>query len=330
MPEWEYIDLVLPLAEKLLIERIRRRARAGKKVVHGIGDDCAVIRIPSGDEVLVTTDFSLEGVHFRREWHPPESVGHRCLTRGLSDIAAMGGEPIAAFLSLSVPQDMPQKWVDSFLDGVLRLARKFRVTLAGGDIAQSPSGVLADIVVLGSVPAGRAILRSGARPGDSIYVTGNLGESAAVINRLLAGKKLSGGKADYPAHFFPTPRIGVGRVLRERRITSAMIDISDGLSTDLDHICTESDVGATLKARALPLARMGRAGSRVDLDSALHGGEAYELLFTAARKSRVPSSIAGVRITKIGEIVRQRGMRLERPDGAVRRVVPKGWQHFSE
>ena len=328
--EWEYIDLVLPVAEKLLIDRIRRRARAGAHVLHGIGDDCAVIRIPRDHEALVTTDFSLEGIHFRREWHPPDSVGHRCLTRGLSDIAAMGGEAIAAFLSLATPRDLPQKWVDSFLDGILRLAKKFRVTLAGGDIAESPSGVLADIVVLGSVRRGRAILRSGARPGDSVYVTGQLGESAAVIQRLLSGNSLRGRIAEYSAHFFPTPRIAVGRVLQQKKIASAMIDISDGLSTDLDHICKESGVGAVLDANALPLASLGKTSRRVDFDSALNGGEAYELLFTAPERKPVPSSIAGVAIAKIGDIVRHGGMRLEGIDGRMERLVPKGWQHFSE
>lgn len=326
----EYIDVILPIAEKLLIDRIRRRTGPGARVLHGIGDDCAVLPVPTGHEVLVTTDFSLEGVHFRREWHPPDSVGHRCLTRGLSDIAAMGGRPIAAFLSLATPQDLPQIWIDSFLTGLLSLAKKIAVTLAGGDTAESHSGVLADIVVLGSVPRGRAILRSGARPGDSIYVTGQLGGSAAVIEQLLAGKKLSGRVTDYPAHFFPTPRVAVGRVLREKRIASAMIDISDGLSTDLDHICQESRVGGVIHANVLPLAQLGKASGRVDLESALHGGEAYELLFTASASKRVPSSIAGVPVTKIGEIIRQPGMRLKNIDGKTQRLVPKGWQHFSE
>jgi thiamine-monophosphate kinase len=326
--EWEYIGLVLPLAEKLLIDRIRRRARPGPQVLHGIGDDCAVIGVPRGHEVLLTTDFSLEGVHFRREWHPPDSIGHRCLTRGLSDIAAMGGTPIAAFLSLAVPSALPQKWIDSFVGGLLRLAREFRVTLAGGDIAESPSGVLADIVVLGSVPRGRAILRSRAQPGDLIYVTGQLGESAAVVQRLLSGKKLKGRIADYPAHFCPMPRIAVGRALQNKKIASAMIDISDGLSTDLDHICKESRVGAIIQAKALPLAHLEKR--LVELNTALHGGEAYELLFTAPRERQVPSTVAGVPITNIGEIVRKPGMRLQRPDGTLLRFLPKGWQHFSK
>src|SRR5208282_2048015 len=175
----------MPLAEKKLITRIRRLARGGGSVVTGIGDDCAVLRVPAGHELLVTTDFTIENVHFRRDWHPPELVGRRCLTRGLSDIAAMGGEPLAAFLSLAVPSDVPQKWVDRFLKGLLDLAEEFEVSLAGGDTAQSPDGIQADIVVVGSVPKGKAVLRSGAKAGEQIYVTGELGGSAAAMARLM-------------------------------------------------------------------------------------------------------------------------------------------------
>ena len=179
----------LPLPEKALISRIRRLAK-GRPGMTGIGDDCAVLGILPGHEILVTTDFTLEGPHFRREWHPADSVGHRCLARGLSDIAAMGGMPVAAFLSLALPKDRPQRWVDRFLNGFLRLANRFQVPLAGGDTAQSPGGVLADVIVLGSVPKREAILRSGARPGDLIYVTGHLGGAAAALQELRRGKKL--------------------------------------------------------------------------------------------------------------------------------------------
>src|SRR5437667_2671941 len=206
----------------------------------GIGDDCAVLRLPPGHQALVTTDFSLEGIHFRREWHAAESVGHRCLTRGLSDIAAMGGEPIAAFLSLAMPRDLPQMWVDGFMRGFLTLGRRFEVSLAGGDTAESPDGVLADIVVLGSVPRGKAILRSGARPGDRIYVSGTLGGSAATLERMQLKPKPRLNPRDFKAHFFPEPRVRLGRALREKGLVSATIDISDGLSTDLAHICEES------------------------------------------------------------------------------------------
>lgn len=298
-------------------------------MIAGIGDDCAVLRIPPGHEGLVTTDFTLEGIHFRREWHPPESVGHRCLARGLSDIAAMGGEPLAAFLSLALPQDLPQNWVDRFLGGLLKLAGVFQVSLAGGDTAESPDGILADIVVLGSVPKEKAILRSGARPGDLIYVSGELGGSAAVVWRMRANPKRKLNPRDFPRHFFPEPRLEVGRALREKGLASAMIDISDGLSTDLAHICEESMVGAELQAEAVPVATIGKPAHKVDPHFALHGGEDYELLFTAPRGKRVPARIAGVTITRIGHITRGKQVFLMNQEGVGYELVPQGWEHFA-
>jgi len=320
----------LPLAEKQLIARIRRAAkRSGSLSGVGIGDDCAVLRIPAGHEALITTDFSLEGVHFRREWHPAESVGHRCLTRGLSDIAAMGGQPIAAFLSLALPRNLPQKWVDGFVRGVLALASKFTVPLAGGDTAESAGGVLADIVVLGSVPQGKAVLRSGARPGDKIYVSGELGGSAATLRRMMENPKRKLNPPDFPCHFFPEPRLALGRRLREKGLASAMIDLSDGLSTDLGHICDESGVGAEVQAEAIPLAAIGKPSLQVNLASALHGGEDYELLFTAPRGKRIPSQIAGLPITQIGSITPGKKVLLVSGDHSGRELRPRGWQHFA-
>jgi len=322
----------VPLPEKALIRRIRDRAAkypgAGPHGVIGIGDDCAVVPIPRGHEALVTTDFSLEDVHFKRVWHPPESVGHRCLARALSDIAAMGGEPLAVFLSLAVPPSLPQKWVDGFLRGLLTLAREFNVSLAGGDTAKSPGGILADIVGLGSVPKGKGVLRSGARPGDRIYLTGELGASAATIDLLSSGKKLR--PREFASHFFPRPRVAVAGFLRERGLASAMIDISDGLSTDLGHICDESEVGAELESEAIPVATVGNAARRVDLRFALHGGEDYELLFTAPPKKRVPLRIAGVAVRPIGVVTRARQMFLVQKGGVRQRLQPQGWEHFNK
>ena len=296
-------------------------------MIVGIGDDCSILRIPENHEMLVTTDFSLEGVHFRRDWHPPESVGHRCLARGLSDIAAMGGEPVAAFLSLALPPKLPQRWADGFLQGLLNLANQFRVQLAGGDTSASPSGILADIIVVGSVPKGKAILRSGARPGDRIYVSGELGGSTAVLKliRLKLKKRLT--PTQYPSHFFPRPRIDVGRILRERGIASSMIDISDGLSTDLSHLCEESGVGGEVRQEAIPKASIGKPAQEVDIDFALHGGEDYELLFTARRGTRVPAKIAGVKITEIGRITRST-RRILIANGSQTDFKPRGWEHF--
>jgi thiamine-monophosphate kinase len=312
----------VPLKEKPLIQNIRRTAALrGSKIKTGIGDDCAVLRLPAGQEALVTTDFSLENVHFRREWHPPDSVGHRCHARGLSDIAAMGGVPQAAFLSLGLPGDLPQKWVDEFVAGLLKLANRYSVPLAGGDTAQSPDGILADIVVLGSVPAGKAILRSGARPGEFLYVTGSLGSAVATLDQLRDGKKLR--PRSHPKHFYPEPRRAVGQYLREKKLATSMIDISDGLSTDLDHICEESKTGAVVYVEALPV-----AGGGASLRDALHGGDEYELLFTARPGRQVPKIIAGVPVTRIGEILPGSKVRLATADGKTQILKAGGWEHF--
>jgi thiamine-monophosphate kinase len=190
------------LGERALITHIRRLAKAsssrkgagnalirGIGLVRGIGDDCAILRVAPRSELLVTTDLCIEDVHFRLAWHPPASVGHRCLTRGLSDIAAMGGEPLACFLSLGLPKNLPQIWVDGFLKGLLGLAKHSNVQLAGGDISAAPK-ITADIIVTGQIPAGKSILRSGAKAGDRIYVTGSLGGSAATLKQLYAGKSI--------------------------------------------------------------------------------------------------------------------------------------------
>ena len=287
-----------------------------------------MLRLPSGRDSLITTDFTLEGIHFRPDWHPPESVGHRCLARGLSDIAAMGGKPIAAFLSLALPRDLPQAWVERFVRGLLRLAEKFGVTLAGGDTAESPQGILADIVVVGTVPKGKAVLRSGARPGDRIYVSGELGGSAAAVQQMRKKRKPKLNPAEYSRHFFPEPRVELGRTLRERGLASAMIDTSDGISTDLAHICEESGVGAEVEAEIIPLASVGKPAHEVDLELALHGGEDYELLFTSPRSRNVPSRIAGVPITLIGHISRDRKVFLLNRHGVGSELEPRGWEHF--
>jgi thiamine-monophosphate kinase len=310
------------LLERQFIERLGRMAgkSQNREIIRGIGDDCAIVRVPSGQQLLVTTDLCIEDVHFRREWHAAESVGHRCLARGLSDIAAMGGEPMACFLSLGAPAALPQSWVDRFLRGLLRLARNFRVTLAGGDTSSAPKFVV-DIQVLGTVPAGRALLRSAARPGDRIYVTGELGGAAATLKRLYSGEKTAVDRRD----FYPVPRIEVGRRLREKNLAAAMIDISDGLSVDLEHLCDESKVSALVEAQAIPVAK------DASLDLALHGGDDYELLFTAPEDTKIPARIAGVSITMIGEVVKKSGrpeVRVHYPLGRTKLLPAKGWQHF--
>ena len=328
--------------ELALIESIRRRAAAlrpaSRALTKGIGDDCAVLRPRPGNEVCVTTDFSLEGVHFRRDWHPPESVGHRCLARGLSDLAAMGAEPIAVFLSLALPAGTPAAWAEGFLAGLLALAKQSKFALAGGDTAQSPSFIAADIVAVGQLPAGTARLRSSAQPGDLLYVTGSLGGAAAELHLLeRAPKKYRGltrATAVHP-HLYPQPRLAAGR--RLRTVAHAMIDLSDGLSTDLTHLCRASGLSAQIDAAAVPIhplavaaERSGAAASALDL--ALHGGEDYELLFTASPSTRIPRNIAGVPIHRIGvmrEPARRRPViELSARDGTKTPLLPGGWEHF--
>jgi thiamine-monophosphate kinase len=286
-----------------------------------------VLRPSPHHDLLVTTDFTLEGVHFRREWHSPESVGHRCVARGLSDIAAMGGLPTAVFLSLALPAGLPQSWVKRFILGLTRLARKHGAALSGGDTTQSPHGILADIIVVGAVPAGEAILRSGARVGHRIFVTGELGGSAAAVLEMQKRPNTKLNQNQYRRHFYPDPRVEVGQLLRKRGLASAMIDTSDGLSTDLSHICEESGVGAEILAEQIPKARLGKSRREVSLDLALHGGEDYELLFTAPTSVHIPEKIHGVTITEIGRTVSRKGLFLL-TGGKTRKLRPRGWEYF--
>lgn len=338
--------------ERAILSGIRARVGRGVRdggLRVGIGDDAAVLTVRRGEEIVVTTDFSLEDVHFRRGWHAPEAVGHKCLARGLSDIAAMGARPVAAFVSLAVPRELTRDgeggtgvgaWFDRFYHGLLLLAERWQVPLAGGDLAQSPGGtharVAADIVVVGALERGRALLRSGARAGNALYVTGTLGGAAAELRALTRANKRTPAQpparsrsviSDAPGHplFFPQPRINVGRALARRRLATAAIDISDGLSVDLQHLCEESELRAEVDAALLPL------GAGATLEDALHGGDDYELLFTAAAEARVPRSIAGVPVRRIGRMLRRKAGRPQMTllnDGRRSELKPEGWQHF--
>jgi len=299
-----------PFGELSIIDRIKTRTSASSVVRLGIGDDCAILKPPPNQELLVTTDFSLEDRHFRRIWHTPASIGHRTLARGLSDLAAMGAKPLAAFLSLAMPKSVARnpRWLDGFLDGLVSLAAQYNVPLAGGDTSESLSDqILADIVLLGSAPTGRALRRAGARPGDILYCTGALGGAAAELTALSANprKFRTAASADNHPHLFPQPRLAVGQALLRRRLATACIDLSDGLSTDLAHLCTASNVAAELDLAQLPLHPLAATlDDRAQINALLHGGEDYELLFTARPNKRFPKSLTGVPITRIGQIKR--------------------------
>src|SRR5690242_11979732 len=307
----------------------------------GIGDDAAVLAVRSGEELVLTTDFSIEDVHFRRGWHPPEAIGHKCLARGLSDIAAMGARPVAAFLSLVIPPELVRKskngvgvgaWLDRFYSGLHLLAERWQVPLAGGDLAQSPGGVharvAADIVVIGAVKRGQALLRSGAKAGDAIYVTGTLGGAAAELRALTrAPARFRSVILDTPGHphFFPQPRIEVGTTLVRRRLATAAIDVSDGLSVDLLHLCDESRLCAEVDAALLPL------GEGATLEDALHGGDDYELLFTANQHTQVPRRIVVVPVRRIGRMLRRKSGSppiVLMKNGQQHELKAQGWEHF--
>ncbi len=243
-----------------LVDRIRKRAAGwtGPQIVAGIGDDCAVFRPNAREDLVFTTDFLIEDVHFRRDTHSPEDVGHKALARGLSDIAAMGAEPRFALLSLALAPWVDDLWVDRFYTGFLRLARRWKTTLAGGDLSHTDK-VACDIVACGAVPRGRALRRDGARVGDAVWVSGALGKP-------------------WRTHLRPKPRIDVG--LAVRGFATAAMDLTDGLALDLHRLCQASGVSAELER--VPVVR----GSTEE--QALYGGEDYELLFTAPEGVAAP------------------------------------------
>ncbi len=294
-----------------MVERIRRKAAGTRprRLLAGIGDDCAVWRPRPGQDLLFTTDLSIENVHFRASTHPPEAVGWKALARGLSDIAAMGGEPRFCLLSLALAPWCDDRWVDRFFRGLLRLARSTGAPLVGGDLARTER-VTCDIVVCGAVSEGRALGRNGARPGDTLWVSGKLGGSALG----LATRR----GAAWKRHLKPEPRLALGRLLSGKLRATAAIDLSDGLSIDLDRLCRASRVAAVID-RSLPV------WPGASLDQALHGGEDYELLFTLPPGVEAPRSRLGVPLTRIGSI--RKGLP-GRVTLAGEPLAPLGWDHF--
>ncbi len=294
------------MRETGIVDLIRKLAAKGphaKSISLGIGDDCAILQPHSKEELVFTTDLALEGRHFEIETHTAADVGHKALARSLSDLAAMGSEPVFCLVSLALPAAMTSRWIPNFYKGLLALASRYKVTLAGGDLSRFDK-IVVDVMCCGRVPKGKAMLRRNARPGDSIYVTGELGSLALGF----ASRR----------HRRPEPRIEAGVALRKLGVKAAM-DLSDGLSFDLRRLCRESNVSAELTGD-LPVAR------GATLDEALHGGEDYELLFTAPARKKIPARISELPVTRIGSIA-------DGPAGRVRMngrlLEPKGFDHFA-
>lgn len=317
------------LVEKIT-EALALKGRLGLAL--GAGDDAALLKPRPGQELILTCDWSLEGSHFLRDKHPAGSVGWKCLARALSDVAAMGGEPLFFLLSLALPETYTGKWLDGFLRGLSRAARCFRCQLAGGDTTRNDK-ILINVTVIGEVPLGRAVLRSGARPGDLVYVSGRLGEAELGLRLLRRGRAVSGRNSRWlKKHLYPEPRLALGRWIAGKRLATAMMDLSDGLSTDLSRLCAASGVGARIVLNKVPKA-LPKKKSRTPFDGtelALHGGDDYELLFTIhpRRAGQVPSAFQGLPLSCIGEVTREKQVLLVGPGGRAAKLSARGWDPF--
>ncbi len=322
-------------SEAELIRFLQQRFPPGGGVRVGIGDDAAVLAGEGKRDWVVTTDLLVEGVHFLRAAQTPQALGWKALARSLSDIAAMGARARYALVALAAPASTPTEWVKDFFAGVGQLARRHRVRLAGGDLASAPQ-VVADVQIVGTVEKGNALLRRGARPGDIIFVSGTLGFSGLGLACLRARLASVGPllKRAVRAHLFPQPRLRLAAALARRGGVTAMIDLSDGLSTDLHHLCEASRVGARIDAEEIPAVKLPPPVERRlrtnGLKLALEAGEDYELLFTLpkARAARLPKQLAGVKLTPIGEITPGRRIMIVGSVGRPLPLLPRGWDHF--
>ena len=326
----------MKVRESELIEKIDkalgRRFRSSPEVRLGIGDDAALFRPRAGHELILTCDWFLEGTHFLRDKHPPDSVGWKCLARALSDVAAMGGVPRCFLLSLAIPSSHTERWLDEFLGGLRRASRKFQCVLVGGDTTRRDN-ILINVTVVGEVRTGHAIRRSGAQDGDVICVSGRLGEAALGLRILKASKRATSSlDPRLRKHLYPEPRLALGHWLAKKQLATSMIDISDGLSTDLRHLCPAPHFGALLDPDCFPAVEVP-AGlqTRISdpLELALHGGDDYELLFTANRRKlpSLPWKFRGLTISPIGHVTS--GPNLVWMDPKDPRILhPGGWDPF--
>ncbi len=307
-------------AEFELIERIKNGIKVPAGIT-GIGDDCAIIPQQQGLDTLVTADLLVEGRHFLLEDANPEDLGWKSAAVNISDIAAMGGRPLAAFLSIALPSHLTGKWADRFAAGFKEACSAYGVSLLGGDTSASDDKVFINVTLLGQCPHGKALKRSGAVPGDIIFVSGPLGDSAAGLKLILEGKG-----AESPVltsrHYRPEPRVELGQLLAATPGIHAMMDISDGVAADLPHILEESRCGASVDTTKIPVSQELKAICKSHgwppLTLALDGGEDYQLLFTAAPGTPLPQGC-----TAIGTIEAEPGLRWLGTDRSF-----QGFKHF--
>jgi thiamine-monophosphate kinase len=329
------------LGEFALIARLQRRLPGvmPPHVVCGVGDDCAVLRPAAGMDLLLTTDTQEEGVHFRRDWASPEDIGWRCLAVNVSDIAAMGGSPLGAVVALSLPATLAVAFVEALYDGMQAVAQRYDCPVIGGNISQRADTLSVTITVAGQVPRGQSALRSGARVGDEIWVTGDLGGAKAGLEVLSHAEAVAGlPTADVLRRYRrPQPRLAEAQFLRQQVSLHSLLDLSDGLSSDLRHVCEASGVGAELQVAAIPIteevAQIARALQVEPLQFALHGGEDFELCLTAPAGSITPirevfTQQFHCQLTRVGAIQPGQAVQLRFPQGEVRPLPARGYDHF--
>lgn len=336
-----------PIQEFPLIRQLQRRhERRSPLIRKGIGDDAAVVSIPAGEWTVLTTDLLTEGIHFDLRTAPPASVGYRAAMANLSDVAAMGAVPRFLLVSIAVPPALRAADIHALYRGLMSACDQHAVRLIGGDTSASRQGLFLNITLIGTAPRGHALFRSGARTGDGIYVTGTLGDSLAGLQLLTTrpsprrATRLPSADRNFliDRHRHPTARVREGLWLSQSRLATAAIDLSDGLSGDLRHVCEASRVGADIDLASLPVSPACRAyadSRKIDpVTLALAGGEDYELLFTvAARDERTLERQAGARrfqIAKIGTIrARRSGLQTVSPDGTRMPLPVTSYRHFT-
>ncbi|AMV73865.1 thiamine-phosphate kinase [Desulfuromonas carbonis] len=323
------------LGEFGFIDRIRSGVRDGRGVLLGIGDDCAALQLPAGELLLTSKDLLIEEVHFRRDWTGMADLGRKSVAVNISDIAAMGGTPHFLLLGLGIPTTLPLADLDDLMEGFCAACDEYGVTLAGGDTCRSPGPLLISVTAAGSIPPGELVRRSGAAPGDGIYVTGTLGDSALALFDLQQGRPPD--PELLARHHRPTARSAAGRSFAAGGLATAMIDLSDGLLADLGHILAAANAGALLDAATLPLsaateARLRQAPELFDL--VLAGGEDYELLLTVAphHEERLAELVRdwSLPVSRIGQVTPpDGGLLVKDREGGIRPMQPRGFNHFS-
>ena len=319
------------ITEFEFIEKIRARFSLSK-----IGDDCAVLPKDSKTDLVITTDLLVEDIDFNIEWAKPEFVGHKALAVSLSDVAAMGAKPVWSMISIGIPQKIwKTNFVEKFYDGYMRLAKKFDVELIGGDVSRTPDKIVIDSIVAGEIKKGKAVLRSGAKVGDLIFVTGSLGGAAAGLQLLKSGEKFeqSKNKKLFLRQFAPNPQTEIGQIIGKNNWATSMIDLSDGISSDLAHICTASKAGAKIYADKIPFqTKLNSVANSFNekLKLSLNGGEDFELLFTVNPRKyfRIEKEFKKHNFSHIGEIIANAEIIELVTNGKSTILHPQGFRHF--